>query len=387
MDSSLLNQSVVSLKKLRELASSVRIEQIPVEGHEQVLRVSHLDSGLVAIIAIHNTVLGPALGGTRIYPYASFDLALEDALRLSKGMTYKSALVEIGLGGGKSVIMADPKKDKTPELLLAFGSAVNSLQGAYIAAEDIGCGPEDVKLMHQATPYVVGLPYPKGGDDPGRFTAWGVFRGIQATAKVLFGSDSLEGKIVAIQGLGSVGGRLAEYLFWAGASLIVADVDQAKAIAFGIKYKAKVVSPAEILFVECDFLAPCAFGGILNEKTIPHFRCLAVVGGANNQLLKEEDASLLHKREILYAPDFVINAGGVLNVAAELEPGGYSPVQARKKTHQTYDTLLSIYTSAEKKKESPQTAALALAEYYIKHGIGKRTTPPTFQEAADSWIL
>jgi leucine dehydrogenase len=222
------------------------------------------------------------------------------------------------------------------------------------------------------------LPQPKSSGNPGPFTAWGVFRGIQSAAKKLFGSDSLEGRTVALQGLGCVGSILADYLFWAGAHLIVSDIDAAKAEIIAKRYDAKIVAPDQILFTECDILAPCAFGGIINDQTIPQFRCKAIAGAANNQLLRDSHGIAIKERGILYAPDFVINGGGLLNVAAELEEMGYSPSFSRNKIHRIYDCLLAIYDIAEKNKESTHAAALALCEYRIKYGIGKRLIAPTF---------
>lgn len=369
---------------LKKSQQALHFEAIPVKGYEKVVKVTDPRANLTAIIAIHNTTLGPALGGTRIQPYATFEAALEDALRLSKGMTYKSAVAEVGFGGGKSVIIADPKTQKTPELLMAFGAAVEKLAGLYICAEDMGCTGEDVKRIRQVTKYVVGLPHEKSSGDPGPFTAWGTFRGIQSVVKRLYNTDSLEGKKVAVQGLGNVGGYLIDYLFWAGAELILSDVDQAKLSRYAAKYNAKTVSPDQILKVECDVLAPCAAGGILNDQTIPELRCKAVAGSANNQLLRDSHAQTLKERGILYAPDFVINAGGLLNVAEELEDAGYNPKNPRYKVHHIYDTLLAIYEIAEKNKESTHAAALSLADYRIKYAIGKRVIPPTFHHSAES---
>ncbi|MBI5272685.1 MAG: Glu/Leu/Phe/Val dehydrogenase [Chlamydiia bacterium] len=364
------------------LGDSLRIEGIPVQGYEQVLRVTDKKSGLKAIVAIHNTSLGPALGGVRIQPYTSFEAALEDALRLAKGMTYKSAVASVGFGGGKSVIIADPKVQKTPELLSAFGRGVEQLGGNYICAEDSGCTMEDVRVIRRATKYVVGLPNAKSSGDPGPFTAWGTFRGMQATIKRLFGTDSIEGKVVAVQGLGNVGSHLIEYLFWAGAELIVADLDPVKTAEAAHKYGAKVVPVDQILGVPCDILAPCAFGGIINDDTIPSFRCRGIAGSANNQLLRDFHADKLSARGILYAPDFVINAGGLLNVSAELEEAGYQVALPRYKVHHIYDTLLAIYEIAEKNRESTHASSLALADYRIRYGIGKRTVLPVFHHTA-----
>lgn len=362
-------------------AQNLDLEWIEIEGYEAVIKITEPKSGLKAIISIHNTALGlPALGGTRIQPYPSFEQALEDVLRLSRGMTYKSSVAGVGYGGGKSVIIADPKKEKTPELLKAFGEAVQLLEGRYICAEDVGSTLEDMLIIRQKTPYVVGLPHAKSSGNPSPFTAWGVHRGIQATLKKRFGSDLIEGKTIAIQGLGSVGSCLVDTLFWAGARLILTDVDLEKAQKIAKRYGAKVVAPQEILEVECDLLAPCALGGIINSQTIGKLKCKAIAGAANNQLLQDEDGNLLKEKNILYAPDFVINAGGLINVTSELEEGGYNPLTSRNKTDQIYDTLLAIYEIAEKKNQSTQAAALELAEDRILKGIGKRTTPPSYPE-------
>ncbi len=364
-------------------SSSLQFEKIPVEGYEQVVKITHKSAGLTGIIAIHSSTLGPALGGIRIHPYGSFNEALEDVLRLSRGMTYKSAIAESGFGGGKGVIIADPKKHKTIELLLAFGAAVEKLGGNYICAEDAGCTTEDVKIIRRATKYVVGLPNAKSSGDPGTFTAWGVYRGIQAAAKKLFGTDSLEGRSVAIQGLGSVGSRLADILFWAGAELVLSDLDTAKVERLAHQYGARAVPADQILATECDILAPCALGGIINDKTLPFFQCRAIAGAANNQLLRDSHAVALQTRGILYAPDFVINAGGILNVTSELDEEGYNPTTPRYRVHRIYDTLLAIYEIAEKNRESTHSAALALANYRIRYGIGKRILPPTFHHQAE----
>ncbi|MBI3508876.1 MAG: Glu/Leu/Phe/Val dehydrogenase [Chlamydiia bacterium] len=370
-------------QKERQKQASVQIEKIPVKGYEQVLKVTDKKAGLTAIIAIHDTTLGPALGGIRIYPYASFQDALEDVLRLSRGMTYKAAVNEVGFGGGKSVIIADPKTEKTPELLLSFGTAVEMLQGAYICAEDVGFTLDDARTVLQATRYVVGTPHAKSSGDPAPFTAWGTFRGIQSAAKKLFGSDALEGKVVAVQGLGSVGAHVVDHLFWAGAELIISDIDTAKAEQLAARYHARTLPADQILKAECDILVPCALGGIINDQTIPQFRCKAIAGCANNQLLRDAHGNALRDRGILYAPDFVINAGGLLNVAAELEENGYNPKLPRYKAHHIYDTLLAIYEIAEKNRESTHAAALALAEYRIKYAIGKRVFPPIFHHSAE----
>jgi leucine dehydrogenase len=355
-----------------------KLEPLAVPGYELVLKVTNPTVGLTAIIAIHSTALGPALGGTRIAPYSSFEEALEDVKRLSKGMTYKAAVAEVGLGGGKSVIIADPAKDKTPELLHAFGEAVDLLEGLYICAEDMGCTTADAMEIRKATKYVTGLPHANSSGDPGRFTAWGTFKGIQAVAKKIYGSSSLEGLTVAVLGLGNVGCQLLEHLFWEGANIVVADINEEKAEQLALTYGAKKVSPTEIVGYECDIFSPCAVGGIINARTIPLLKCKGIAGCANNQLAKDEHADALQLRDIIYAPDYVINAGGLLNVAAELEPGGYHPKRPRDKTTAFYDNLVGILEIAEKNHMSTQSAANALAEYRIQYNIGKRTNKLVF---------
>ena len=359
---------------------TLQTERLSVRGYEQVIKISDPSTQLTAIIAIHDTTLGPALGGVRIQMYKTFQDALDDALRLAKGMTYKSALADVGFGGGKSVIIADPKTQKTPELLHAFASVVESLGGLYICAEDMGCTLADCAQIREVTQYVVGLPHEKSSGDPGPFTACGVFRGIEATAKKLFGTTSLEGKTVAVQGLGNVGSNLVPHLFWAGANLILADLDSEKANRLADKYGGRVVSVDEILSVECDILAPCARGAVVNDHTIPQFRCKAIAGGANNQLLRDAHAGVLKERGILYAPDFLINAGGLLNVAAELEEGGYSPGASRTKVNRIAESMTAIYEIADRNNDSTHEAAVALADYRIRYGIGKRVTPPQFYQ-------
>lgn len=363
------------------LEQALQLEEIVVPGYEKILKVTNKEAGLSAIICIHTTAMGPALGGTRIFPYATFDAALNDVLRLSKGMTYKSAVAEAGWGGGKSVIIADPKKDKTKELFLAFGQAVDRLQGAYICAEDVGCTPADVSIISQATPYVVGLPHRKSSGNPSPFTSWGTYRGIQSVLKKIYGSESVENKTVAIQGLGSVGYELAKMLFWHGAKLIISDIDAEKCQNFATVTGARIVTPEEILRVECDVLAPCALGGGINPQTIPHLKCKAIAGCANNQLLQDSDADELARLGILYAPDFVINAGGLINVSEELEVKGYNAMKARKKVDGIFDQLMIIYDIAEKNHCSTHQAAVSLADYRLKYRVGKRIEPPCFHHA------
>ncbi len=354
------------------------IQELPVEGYDKVYKIEDPSVQLEAIICLHDLTLGPALGGTRIYPYPDFESALTDAKRLARGMTYKSAVAGCGLGGGKSVIIADPAKDKTPELLRSFGRAIDLLEGIYIAAEDVGCSTEDVGVMASTTKYVVGLTHDKSSGNPSYFTAWGVYRGIQACLKKLYGSDSVKGRKIAIQGLGSVGSILMDLLFWGGAELVVADVNVEKAKRLAQKYGATLSTPEEILSVPCDILSPCALGGIINPKNISQLQCKAIAGAANNQLLSDSDGDLLMERGILYSPDFVINAGGLINVAEETCLEGYSPVLSLRKVDALYDLLLTIFDSAEEKGISTHQAALDLGDYRLKNKIGKRTEKPYF---------
>lgn len=361
----------------RSMLDSLVLKEIDIDGYEKVVVVSDERVKLKGIICVHSTTLGPALGGTRIYPYPSFEAALIDAKRLAHGMTYKSALAETGLGGGKSVIMCHPK-NKTPEMLISFAEAVNRLQGLYTAAEDAGCSLEDVTLMAQHTPYVVGIAHDKSSGNPSPFTAWGTFRGIQAALQAIDRNPSVAGKTIAIQGLGNVGAHLAEILFWHGAHLIISDIDWERTQRIAKKWHAIPCPADDILSVECDVLAPCAMGGILNPQTIPQLRCRAVAGCANNQLLNDKDADLLKQREILYAPDFVINAGGLINVSLELEEGGYNPIKARTKIDLLFDHLMRLFEISEQNKCSTHQAAVALGDYRIKYGVGKRQIAPRY---------
>lgn len=355
------------------------IKEIAIPGYEKVIEAQDPEVGLDCFIAIHDTQLGPAMGGMRVYPYASRDEALNDALRLSKAMTYKSALAENGFGGGKSVLIADPKKDKTARLLQSFAEVVNVLGGQYIAAEDVGSTVEDMVIMNARTPFVGALPSEKSSGDPSRFTAWGVYRGMRATAKKLWKDECLRKKIIAIQGLGSVGSKLANILFWEGAYLILCDRDEKLVHDHAVLYGAQVISPEKFVEVGCDILAPCAMGGILNNQTIPHLRCKGIAGAANNQLLNPENGRDLMRRGILYAPDFAINAGGIINASVEFEVGGYDPKISRDRVNHIYDTLLMIFEKAEREHKPTSLAAEEMAEYKLQNLIAKRDIPIAFK--------
>lgn len=350
----------------------VKIRTLQVPGYETVIEGIHEKAGLHAFIAIHSTTLGPSLGGVRIFPYSSPQEALQDCLRLAEAMTKKSAIAQVGLGGGKAVIIADPKTQKTPELLHAFGEIVNSLHGEYIAAEDVGSSTEDMLIILEKTRYVAALPLEMSSGDPSRFTAWGVLRGIEAVSRLLWKDDAdLRGKTVAIQGLGSVGSKLADLLFWRGAQLIVSDVDEEKVRIAQRRFGAHAVPPHELIGVRCHIFSPCAMGGIINDKTIAALNCQAVAGSANNQLLTDQDGVELQKRGIFYAPDFVINAGGIINAASEFD-GTYNAARARDKVDLIYDSLLDIFTKSQVEKRPTCEIANEVAEYNLQHKIGKR---------------
>lgn len=350
----------------------LEIKELSIPGYEKVIEGRDSMRGLHCFIAVHDTRLGPSLGGTRIHPYATPEEALHDVLRLAKAMTYKSAVAKDGLGGGKSVIIADPSMDKTPELLHAFAEVVDSLQGQYIAAEDVGSTISDMALINQKTPYVAALSTEKSSGDPSRFTAWGVFRGLQAVAKTLWHSKSLRGKTIAIEGLGSVGSKLANLLFWEGAHLIVCDIKDSLVHNAVHDYAAKVVSPNDFCSAPCDILAPCALGGTINSTTVSQLRCQAIAGSANNQLESTGIGDILLEKNILYAPDYIINSGGIINAAAEFDERGYDPTLVRDKVNHIYDTLIHIFQKSEEEHLPTDQVADLIAEHNLAQGIGKR---------------
>ena len=340
-------------------------EAIGTDTHEEVLFGSDPRSGLRTIIAIHNTSLGPALGGTRFYPYPSEQDALRDVLRLSKGMTYKSAAAGLDLGGGKAVIIGDPNTLKSERLLRAYARIIDDLGGRYITAEDVGTTMEDMVTIGRETPWVTGLPYVHGGSgDPSPATARGVMAAMRATAARLWGNDDLAGKRVAVQGVGKVGMSLVERLAAAGAEVIVTDVDRSAVDHAASTYGSKSVDPDDIYSVEVDFFAPCALGAGLNGETIPRLRCAAVVGSANNQLATDDDADQLAANDILYAPDFVANAGGVINITVEME--GYSTERAATMVDRIYDNMSAVFDTAETDGVNPHIAATRLGAQRVE---------------------
>lgn len=340
-------------------------ETISEMGHEQVVFCHDKATGLKAIIAIHDTTLGPALGGTRMWGYVNTDAALFDVLRLSRGMTYKAACAGLNLGGGKAVIVGDAKKIKSEALFRAFGRFVNSLGGRYITAEDVNINVNDIEQVAAETSYVTGvISRPGGSGDPSPVTAWGVFHGIRASVKQRLGKESLKGIRVAIQGCGAVGKYLCEYLHEAGAHLILSDIDSDKVKALTDKFGAKAVEGHAIYSADADVFAPCALGAIVNDETIPMFKFPVIAGGANNQLLDEnKHGKILREKNILYAPDYVINAGGLINVYNELR--GYNAEVARNQAAGIYETLLTVYSEADKQGVSTHAASDAVAERRI----------------------
>ena len=341
-------------------------------GHEQVVLCHDESSGYRGIIAIHSTVLGPALGGTRFWNYASDEEAIVDALRLARGMTYKNAVAGLNLGGGKSVIIGDNKSTDREMIFRAHGRFCESLGGRYITAEDVGTSTADMDFVHMETDYVTGLAGRSG--DPSPVTAHGVFRSIQASAKHRWGSDDLSTKTVSLQGAGHVGYYLAKELHEAGAQLIVTDIDAERVKRVATDFGAKAVAPDEIYGVQADIFAPCALGAIINDKTIPQLRVEIVAGAANNVLHEERHGNELDAKKILYAPDYVANAGGVINVYSEL--AGWSSARAFRKADEIYDTILKVFEIAERDGVPTYEAADRLAEQRIQAvGSMMRTWP------------
>ena len=338
-------------------------ESISEYGHEQVVFCHEQATGLRAVIAIHNTILGPALGGCRMWPFESEEEAIADAMRLSRGMTYKNAAAGLNLGGGKAVIIGDPNKDKSEALFRAFGRFVQSLGGRYITAEDVGTSVQDMEYIKMETDFVSGLPEEFGGSgDPSSFTALGTFEGIRASVKYRLKETGLKNIRVAVQGVGHVGYTLCELLHEAGAELIVSDIFEEKVEKVVDNFGARAVSGDEIYSVDADVFAPCALGAIINDDTISRMKFKIIAGGANNQLLDEKiHGRKLMEKNILYAPDYLINAGGVTNVFFEVIKE-YSRDRVTKKVKNIYNILMEVYHIAEKEKITTAEAAARLAE-------------------------
>lgn len=335
-------------------------------NHEQVVFCRDDESGLKAIIAIHDTTLGPALGGCRFYPYPSEADALRDVLRLSRGMTYKAACAGLNLGGGKAVIIGNPREDKSEALLRSFGKFVNSLGGRYITAEDSGTAVSDMDFISMETDHVCGVSMFAGGSgDPSPVTAWGVFHGIRAACDEVFGTADVAGRKVAIQGVGNVGVHLVKYLHDAGATTVIADVDDARLKQLSDEHGSEVVGVDDIYGVQADVFAPCAMGAILNDTTIPQLKVPIVAGGSNNQLENmPRHGAMLREREILYAPDYVINAGGLINVYAELRDAPRE--KALRDAENIYVTLREIFALASDRAITTAEASNLVAEARVQ---------------------
>lgn len=336
--------------------------QLSFDDHEEIVFCYDKDSGLKAIIGVHNTVLGPALGGTRMWNYANEWEALNDVLRLSRGMTYKSAITGLDLGGGKAVIIGDSKKDKTPEMIKKFGEYVNTLGGKYITAEDVGSTTQDMDMIRDITPYVTGISESRGGSgNPSPVTAYGVFMGLKAATKHQFGSDALQGKRVLVQGIGHVGETLVDYLTKEGAVVQIIDINEARVKEVSEKYGATIFTGSDIYSADVDIYSPCALGATINDDTVNKIKAKVIAGAANNQLANDKvHGQILKDRGISYAPDFLINAGGIINVYGEIV--GYGKEEAMRRTENIYNTTLEIFLYAEKNNITTQQAAMKIAQ-------------------------
>jgi leucine dehydrogenase len=348
------------------------LAQMKTGKHEQIVFVQDLDAGLRAIIAIHNTTLGPALGGTRMYPYVTEEQALRDVLDLSRGMTYKAAAAGLDLGGGKAVIIGNPLKQKSDALLRAYGRFVNRLAGVFYTGEDVGTDVSDMEILRTETRFVGGLARERGGGgDPSPITAYGVLQGMKACAAERWGSDSLEGRTVAVQGLGKVGWHLTELLQKAKATVVGSDVNHDRAARARQLLGIETVNPDTIYDVSADIFAPCALGGAISVDTVPRLKCEVIAGSANNQIASPASAHMVSKRGILYAPDYVINAGGLMNVWVELQ--GYDPTRALTLARSIYANLSKVFSIARTLKITTSAAADRIAEERLTQGARAKT--------------
>lgn len=335
------------------------------DNHEQIVFCYHKESNLKAIIGIHNTVLGPALGGARVWKYNNEWEALNDVLRLSRGMTFKNSLAGLNLGGGKSVIIADSKTEKTPEMIIEFAKYVDSLSGRYLTAEDVGSTTNDMNLIQKYTRHVLGVSPENGGSgDPSPVTAYGVYMGMKAAAKYKFGNDNLAGKKILIQGVGHVGEVLISYLVKENATVQITDINPEKLQEINKKYGATIFKGGDIYAADVDIYSPCALGATVNDECIQKLKAKVIAGSANNQLAVESiHGKMLREKGIVYAPDFLINAGGVINVYGEIE--GYGIEEAMKRTENIYHTTLEILKYADSNDITTQQAAISLAQQRI----------------------
>lgn len=339
--------------------------QISFNDHEQIVFCHDKDTGLKAIIGIHNTVLGPALGGTRMWNYDNEWEALNDVLRLSRGMTYKSAISGLNLGGGKAVIIGNAKTDKTPEMIKKFGEFVHSLSGRYITAEDVGTTTPDMDLIRDITPYVTGISESKGGSgNPSPVTGFGVYMGLKAAANFQFGTEKLEGKKIMVQGIGHVGETLVSYLTKEGAIVQIADINEERLQEVSTKYGATIYRGNDLYAEEVDIYSPCALGATINDQTVNKIKAKVIAGAANNQLADENiHGQILKDRGIVYAPDFLINAGGIINVYGEI--ADYGKEEALKRTENIFNTTLETLNFAQENNITSYQAAFSVAQQRI----------------------
>ncbi|MEE3999545.1 Glu/Leu/Phe/Val dehydrogenase [Tenacibaculum sp. FZY0031] len=349
----------------KDLKNDPVFGQLSFDNHEQIVFCNDEDTGLKAIIGIHNTTLGPALGGTRMWQYKSEWEALNDVLRLSRGMTYKSAVTGLNLGGGKAVIIGDAKTQKNDALMRKFGEFVNSLSGKYITAEDVGMETRDMDIIREVTPHVTGVSESIGGSgNPSPVTAYGVYMGMKAAAKYKFGTDKLAGKKVLVQGVGHVGETLVKHITDEGAQVVLNDINEARLEELSKKYGANVVLGNDIFGLDVDIYAPCALGATINDESIAQLKAKVIAGAANNQLANElKHGTMLKERGIAYAPDFLINAGGIINVYAEVV--GYDKAESLKRTENIYNTTLEIFNLSEKENITTHQAAFNIAQARI----------------------
>lgn len=355
------------------MSDTLKITDIKVDGYERVVGCTDAKSGLRAFIAVHDTTLGPALGGLRMWPYATDEDALFDVKRLSRGMTFKSAVAKTGLGGGKAVIVGDPKKVKSEALYLAMGRFVDSLGGRYITAEDVNTSIEDLEIIRRATKHVTGLARKDGGSgNPSPYTAYGVYLGLRAALGWHFGDDSPKGRTVAIQGVGAVGSALARRLVEAGAKVYGADRNPEALAKLQREIGLVPVDEKQIMTMKCDVFAPCALGAIINDTTIPALQAPIIAGAANNLLLEPRHGKALVDKGILYAPDYVINAGGIINVSVEFHPGGYDEQVALGKIERIPQALKELWTIAKEERIPPSDAADRLAERIVADAKGQK---------------
>ena len=358
---------MLELKKIeKNKGKSFVINEMINLDHEQVVFCQDKETKLKAIIAIHNTTLGPALGGTRMWNYKNESDAINDVLRLSRGMTFKAAITGLSLGGGKAVIIGDSKVDKTKALMQKFGQFVNSLGGKYITAEDVGMTTKDMEYVKKETDFVTGIPVEMGGSgDPSSVTAYGVYMGMKASSKYKWGTDSLTGKKILVQGIGHVGENLVKHLSEEGADVLINDINKDRLFNISEKYNVEIISDKNIYDLNIDIYSPCALGATINDYTLEKLKCSIIAGAANNQLENENIHSrLISEKGIIYAPDFLINAGGLINVYSELK--GYNRDNALEKTRNIYDTTLEIFYKSEKEGITTHEAAFKIAKQRIE---------------------